>query len=169
MGDYVDSFGLVRFVGRGEGVDNLYDASAKPAEGACNAIEIKFDGEGIVPNVGTKYDRAQAYLPAGSVIGRSILFIGEKGSASALTLSLVDKDGNAIKDGNDDPIVLTSSAITPTANGEAYNVNAANGKQVPLALDSDGNILPPEEQKNGYIKMGGTFTGCKGVLKIEFV
>lgn len=169
MGDYVDSFGLVRFVGRGEGVDNLYDASAKPAEGACNAIEIKFDGEGIVPNVGTGYDRGQAYLPAGSVIGRSILFIEEKGSASALTLSLVDKDGNAIKDGNDDPIVLTSSAITPTANGEAYNVNAANGKQVPLALDSDGDILPSEEQKNGYIKMGGTFTGCKGVLKIEYV
>ena len=168
MGDYVDSFGLVRFVGRGEGVDNLYDASAKPAEGACNAIEIKFDGEGIVPNVGTKYDRAQAYLPAGSVIGRSILFIEEKGSASALTLSLVDKDGTAIKDG-DDPIVLTSSAITPTANGTTFNVNAANGKQVPLALDSDGNILPPEEQKNGYIKMGGTFTGCKGVLKIEYV
>lgn len=165
MGDYVDSFGLARYVGRGEGVDNLYDASAKPAEGACNAIEIKFDGEGIVPNVGTKYDRAQAYLPAGAVIGRSILFIEEKGSAASLTLKVVDKDGADIEG-----LTMTSEAITPDQNGVAYNVNAANGKQVPLAVDSEtGEILPPEEQKNGYIKMGGTFTGCKGVLKIEFV
>ena len=96
MGDYVDSFGLVRFVGRGEGVDNLYDASAKPAEGACNAIEIKFDGEGIGPNVGTKYDRAQAYLPAGSTIGRAVLFIEEVGSAASLTLKVVEKDGSDI-------------------------------------------------------------------------
>ena len=168
MGDYVDSFGLVRFVGRGEGVDDLYDASAKPAEGPVNAIEIKFDGQGIVPNVGTGYDRGQAYLPAGSTIGRSVLFIETKGSASGLTLSLVDKDGNAIKDANDDAIVLMTST-TPSASGVAINANNANGKQVPLALDSDGNILPPEEQKNGYIKMGGTFTGCKGVLKIEYV
>ena len=165
MGDYVDSFGLVRFVGRGEGVDNLYDASAKPAEGACNAIEIKFDGEGIGPNVGTKYDRAQAYLPAGSTIDRAVLFIEEKGSAASLTLKVVDKDGSDISG-----LTMTSEAITPTANGQAFNVNAANGKQVPLAVDADtGEILPSEQQKNGYIKMGGTVTGCKGVLKIEFV
>lgn len=157
MGNYIDSFGLVRFVGRGEGVDKLYDASAKPAEGATNYIEIKIDGEGIGPNVGSTYDRAQAYIPMGSVIGRAILFVKEKGSASGVTLSLVDKDGNAF-----DP-ALNMLSSTNVADKTAYNANVSNGKQVPVAFDAAGNPI------HAYVKMGGTVTGLKGVLKIEYV
>lgn len=148
MGEYVDSFGLTRYVGRGEGVDNLYDASAKPAEGACNYIEIKIKGEGIVPNVGTAYDRAQAYIPKGAVVGRAILFVEENGSADDVTLSLVKKDGSAF-----DP-ALTMLTATDCADNTAYNANGTNGKQVP---------------EDAYVKMGGTFTGLTGSLKIEYV
>ena len=161
MGDYVDSFGLVRYVGRGEGVDNLYDASAKPAEGMYNSIEVKIDGEGIGPNVGTAYDRGQAYVPAGSVLGRAVLFVEEAGSGANIKLSLVKKDGSDF----DTAIKLTESAITP-ADATSYECNNAEGTQIPVAFE-DGKLAA--EQDNAYVKMSGTVTGLKGVLKIEFI
>lgn len=161
MGDYVDSFGLVRYVGRGEGVDNLYDASAKPAEGMYNSIEVKIDGEGIGPNVGTAYDRGQACVPAGSVLGRAVLFVEEAGSAANVELSLVKKDGSAF----DTAIKLTASAISP-ADATSYECNNAEGTQIPVAFE-DGKLAA--EQDNAYVKMSGTVTGLKGVLKIEFI
>lgn len=161
MGDYVDSFGLVRYVGRGEGVDNLYDASAKPAEGMYNSIEVKIDGEGIGPNVGTAYDRGQACVPAGSVLGRAVLFVEEAGSGANIELSLVKKDGSDF----DTAIELTESAITP-ADATSYECNNAEGTQIPVAFE-DGKLAA--EQDNAYVKMSGTVTGLKGVLKIEFI
>lgn len=161
MGDYVDSFGLVRYVGRGEGVDNLYDASAKPAEGMYNSIEVKINGEGIGPNVGTAYDRGQAVVPAGSVLGRAVLFVEEAGSASGVELSLVKKDGSDF----DTAIKLTESAISP-ADATSYECNNAEGTQIPVVFE-DGKLAA--EQENAYVKMSGTVTGLKGVLKIEFI
>ena len=151
MGDYVDSFGLVRYVGRGEGVDKLYDASAKPAEGMYNSIEVKIDGEGIGPNVGTAYDRGQAVIPAGSVLGRVVLFVEKKGEAANVELSLVKKDGSAFSPA----IKLTASPLTLTADATTYECNNAEGKQIPV--------------ENAYVKMGGTVKDLKGVLKIEFI
>ena len=150
MGDYVDSFGLVRYVGRGEGVDKLYDASAKPAEGMYNSIEVKIDGEGIGPNVGTAYDRGQAVIPAGSVLGRVVLFVEKKGEAANVELSLVKKDGSDFSTA----IKLTASPLS-LADATSYECNKAEGKQIPV--------------ENAYVKMGGTVTGLKGVLKIEFI
>jgi hypothetical protein len=161
MGDYVDSFGLVRYVGRGEGVDNLYDASAKPAEGMFNSIEVKINGEGIGPNVGTAYDRGQAVIPAGSVLGRTVLFVEEAGNAANVELSLVKKDGSAF----DTAIELTASAISP-ADATTYECNNAEGTQIPVTFE-DGKLAA--EQDNAYVKMSGTVTGLKGVLKIEYV
>lgn len=151
MGDYVDSFGLVRFVGRGEGVDDLYDSSAKPAEGMTNSIEVKINGKGIGPNVGTAYDRGQAVIPAGSVLGRCVLFVKEAGSAASVELSLVKKDGSDF----DTAIELTESAITPT-DATAFAVDNAEGTQIPV-------------DENAYVKMSGTVTGLTGVLKIEYI
>lgn len=148
MGDYVDSFGLTRYVGRGEGVDDLYDASAKPAEGATNYIEIKIKGKGIVPNVGSAYDRAQAYIPKGAVCGRAILFVENHGSADDVTLSLVKKNGEAFS------TPLTMLSATDCADNTAYNANGTNGVQMP---------------EDAYVKMGGTFTDLTGTLKIEYV
>ena len=48
MGEYISSFGVTRTVGRGEGRDELYDASAKPALGAHNVIEVVVDEKGPV-------------------------------------------------------------------------------------------------------------------------
>lgn len=150
MGDYVDSFGLVRYVGRGEGVDKLYDASAKPAEGMYNSIEVKINGEGIGPNVGTAYARGQAVIPAGSVLGRVVLFVEEAGQAANVELSLVKKDGSVFSPA----IKLTASPLS-LANATSYECNNAEGKQIPV--------------ENAYVKMSGTVTGLKGVLKIEFI
>lgn len=160
MGDYVDSFGLVRYVGRGEGVDDLYDASAKPSEGVVNAIEIKIDGKGIGPNVGSTYDRGEAYIPMGSVVGRAILFVEDAGGDSnAVTLSLVNKNGTAF-----DP-ALTMLSSTSVADKTAYNANGTNGKQIPVAFfDSD-----PLKPIHAFVKMTETVGGLKGVLKIEYV
>lgn len=161
MGDYVDSFGLVRYVGRGEGVDKLYDASAKPAEGMYNSIEVKINGEGIGPNVGTAYDRGQAVIPAGSVLGRAVLFVEEAGSAANVELSLVKKDGSNFSTA----IKLTASPLS-LANATSYECNNAEGKQIPVVFEN-GKLAA--EQDNAYVKMGGTVAGLKGVLKIEFI
>ena len=161
MGDYVDSFGLVRYVGRGEGVDNLYDASAKPAEGMYNSVEVKINGEGIGPNVGTSYDRGQAVIPAGSVLGRVVLFVEKKGEAANVELSLVKKDGSDFSQ----VIKLTASPLTLN-DATTYECNNAEGKQIPVVF-KDGKLAA--EQDNAYVKMSGTVKDLKGVLKIEFI
>lgn len=161
MGEYVGSFGLVRYVGRGDGVDNLYDASAKPAEGMYNSIEVKINGEGIGPNVGSAYDRGQAYIPAGSVLGRVVLFVEKMGEAANIELSLVKKDGSDFREA----IKLTASPLT-LKDATTYECNNAEGTQIPVVFEN-GKLA--KEQDNAYVKMGGTVKDLKGVLKIEFI
>ena len=55
--EYLSSFGVVRQYGRGEGRDELYEASAKPALGAHNCIEVVVDSKGPTPNFDGKYHR----------------------------------------------------------------------------------------------------------------
>ena len=55
--EYLSSFGVVRQYGRGEGRDELYEASAKPALGARNCIEVVVDSKGPTPNFDGKYHR----------------------------------------------------------------------------------------------------------------
>ena len=161
MGDYVDSFGLVRYVGRGEGVDKLYDASAKPAEGMYNSIEVKIYGKGIGPNVGASYDRGQAVIPAGAVLGRAVLFVEKAGEASNVELSLVKKDGSDFGPA----IKLTASPLSPV-DATTYECDNAKGKQIPVVF-KNGKLAA--EQENAYVKMSGTVKDLKGVLKIEFI
>lgn len=146
MGEYTSSFGIRRYVGRGEGRDPKYTASAKPSLGVLNFIEVNVDANGPVPNFGTGYDESQAKIPAGSAIGRSLFFVDTKGSASSVKLSLVKKDGTDAKD--------MMAATTPSGDGVVINANLLNGTIV---------------SEDRFVKVSGTTTGLKGRLYIEYV
>ena len=144
---YVDSFGLTQYLGVGAGRDELCDASAKPSTGSLKFIEVIVNENGPLPNVGTSYGRGAACIPAGSLIGRSALFVDEKGSAASVVLSLVKKDGSDAQ--------AMMAATTPDADGVVINANLLNGQSF---------------GEDRYVKAAsGTFTGLKGRLYIEFV
>lgn len=145
MGSYISSYGIERQVGRGEGVDELYNASAKPALGANNVVKVVVDEKGPNPNKGTGYGRDGAYLPSGAVIVSATLLTETAGSAAGVTVSLVKKDGS-------DAVALLG-ATTPTDNG----VDEAAGAAVGTRLAEDR-----------YFKVGGTTDGLKAVLVVEY-
>jgi len=146
MGEYISDFGIVRYVGRGEGRDEKYDASAMPAEGTTNGIEVIVNANGPVPNKGTGYGNGQAKIPAGAVIGRSVLLTNKKGSAASIVLQLVKVDGSDAQAMND--------AYTPVADGEVLNANELNGVRI---------------AEDRFVKATGTLTGFEGKLIIEYV
>ena len=146
MGEYISDFGIVRIVGRGEGRDEKYDASAMPAEGTTNGIEVVVNANGPVPNKGTGYGNGQAKIPAGAVIGRSVLLTNKKGSAASIVLQLVKVDGSDAQAMND--------SYTPEADGEVLNANKLNGVRI---------------AEDRFVKATGTLTGFEGKLIIEYV
>lgn len=147
MGQYISDFGITRYVGRGEGRDEKYDASALPALGSTNAIEVVVTESCPTPNKGTGYGNGQAKIPAGAVIGRSVFLVDKKGSASAVVLSLVKVDGSDAQAMND--------AYTPLADGEVLNANKLNGVRI---------------AEDRYVKISGSaLTGIEGKLIIEYV
>lgn len=145
MGSYISSFGIERQVGRGEGIDELYNASAKPALGANNVVEVVVDEKGPNPNKGTGYGRDGAYLPAGALVVKATLLTESKGSAAGVTIDLVKKDGSDAK--------ALLAATTPEDNGAAEAAGAAVGKRI---------------AEDRYFKVGGTTTGLKAVLVVEY-
>lgn len=146
MGKYKSSFGITRIVGRGEGRDELYDASAKPAEGMRNFIEVVVDEKGPAANAISGYGRDAAYIPAGSVITSAYLLTEVAGSAAGVTLSLVKKDGTDSK--------ALLAAATPTDG----SVNECKGAAVGTRVAEDR-----------YVSAGGTRTGLKAKVVIEFI
>ena len=147
MGKYTGSFGLTRFVGAGEGRDELYNASAKPAEGLSNFIEVVVDEKGPAANDGTKFGNGQAYIPAGAVIISAYVLTEVKGSASDVTIDLVKKDGTGT--------VSLFGAFTPAGDNSANN--------------AEGAALNTRVAENMYVKAGGTRTGLKAKLVIEYI
>lgn len=147
MGKYTGSFGLTRFVGAGEGRDELYDASAKPAIGMTNFIEVVVDEKGPVANDGTAYGNGQAYIPAGAVVTDAYVLTEVKGDAAGVTIDLVKKDGTGA--------VSLFGAFTPAGDNAADN--------------AEGEALQTRMSENMYVKAGGTRTGMKAKLVIEFI
>lgn len=147
MGEYISSFGIQRFVGRGEGVDIKYDVAAKPALGETKYLEAVVNEFGPVPNKGTGYGRDGAYVPAGAVVNGGLLIVNKKGSAANVKVELVKKDGS-------DPKGLIAQIDSPT-DASVANVSGS-GVGVVLAEDR-------------YFKVSGTLTGLDAVLKLEYV
>lgn len=91
MGNYVDSFGLKRVVGRGEGTCKEYDISAKPAEGMTNFLEVLVNG--VLPVAG-ELRKDQARLPKGAVV-KEVVLVSRKGNLSGITVNAVKEDGSS--------------------------------------------------------------------------
>lgn len=147
MGKYTGSFGLTRYVGIGEGRDIHYDASAKPSSGLTNYIEVIVDENGPVANDGTKYANGQACIPAGAVVTDAYVLTEVKGSAAAVTIDLVKKDGTGA--------ISLFGAFTPAGDNSANN--------------ADGDALQTRIAEAMYVKAGGTRTGMKAKLVIEYI
>lgn len=147
MSKYVSTFGVTRYVGVGEGRDVNYDASAKPAEGMRNFIEVVVDEKGPVANKGEGFGNGQACVPAGAVITDAYLLTEEKGAAAGLTLSLVKVDGTDSK--------ALLAATTPAGDN---SVNKCAGAVIGTRMAEDR-----------YVTSAGTKTGLKAKLVIEFI
>lgn len=148
---YVDSFGLTQYLGVGAGRDELCDASAKPDLGAKKHLEIIVDANGPVENAGSSFGRGAACLPKGAYVVDARLVTEVKGSASGITLSMVKADGT---DGK-----ALFAATTPSANNTVNVVDASDAANVL-------NVIFAEDR---YVKAGGTRTGYKGKLILEFI
>lgn len=144
---YVSEYGVTRVYGRGEGRDELCDATAKPALGGTNAITVIVDENGPVENAGNEFGRGAAKVPAGSVVAVANLLVDEKGSAADVALNLVDKDGTNA--------VALLAATTPSGDN---TVIACEGAAIGQRFDSDK-----------YVKVSGTKTGLKAKLVLEFI
>ena len=147
MGNYIGSFGIERQLGRGEGRDEKYNASAKPALGLTKTVEVVVDEHGPVANKGTGYGRDGAYIPAGAVVTDAYVLTEVKGSAAAVTIDLVKKDGTGA--------VSLFGAFTPAGDNSANN--------------ADGDALQTRVAEAMYVKAGGTRTGMKAKLVIEYI
>lgn len=148
---YVDSFGMTHYLGVGSGHDELCDASAKPDCGLTKHLEIIVDEKGPVENAGSVYGRGTACLPAGAYVTNAYLETLVAGSAANITVNMVRANGSDAK--------VLFAATTPSANNTVDVVNTTDAADVI-------SIIFPEDR---YAKVGGTRTGYKGRLHIEFI
>lgn len=148
---YVDSFGMIHYLGVGSGRDELCDASAKPDCGLTKHLEIIVDANGPVENVGSSFGRGAACLPKGAYVTNAYLETIVKGSASGITVNMVRANGT-------DAQVLFA-ATTPAGNATVDVVNTTDAANVI-------SVIFPEDR---YVKVGGTRTGYKGKLHLEFI
>lgn len=148
---YIDSFGMIHYIGVGSGRDELCDASAKPDLGLTKHLEIIVDANGPVENAGSEFGRGAACLPAGAYVTNAYLETIVKGSAANITVNMVRANGS-------DAQVLFA-ATTPSANNTVDVVNTTAAANVI-------SVIFPEDR---YAKVGGTRTGYKGKLHIEFI
>lgn len=145
MGEYVGNFGLKRYVGRGEATSPLYNASAKPAEGMHNCIEVVLNAEGpVVAGI----DLMQAHIPAGAVITRATILVDSENTATPITsISLVKKDGS------DGKALFSNQALVA-------------GKSVNAEANAVALIRYAEER---YPVLDKAYAGLKGTLLIEYI
>lgn len=99
MGEYVSTFGVRRYVGKGEGRDAKYDASVKPSLGLYKSVEIVVNGDGPVPNKGAGYDGTQPAIPAGAtvtyayIVTKGVPAGAEENGVAGVSVELVNKAG----------------------------------------------------------------------------
>lgn len=146
MGEFKGAFGLTRILGRGEGRDELYDASAKPAEGMHNFIEVVVNAKGPSANDSGSFGRGQAYIPAGSVV-KSAQLINNSDKTATLTVSLVKADGTDAK------ALFSAKAL------------AANGTLA--TAGSEAGLIRVTEDR--YVKATGMVAGLDATLLVEFI
>lgn len=144
---YLSQFGVIRVYGRGEGRDELCDATAQPALGGTNVITVDVNENGPVENAITHFGRGAAKIPAGGTVVAGKLLVDEKGSADDVELNLVDKDGTNA--------VALLAATTPSGDN--------------VAIACEGAAIGQRFGSDKYVKVSGTTTGLKAKLVLEFI
>lgn len=147
MGEYVSTFGVRRYVGKGEGRDVKYDASVKPSLGLYKSVEVVVNETGPVPNLGTGYDGTQPAVPAGATVTYAYIVVGKDSATANVSVSLVKKDGTG------DLALFTGEDLVA---GETVEVaeGAAALKQIDVPM---------------YAKATGLVKGLDAKLIIEYI
>lgn len=158
MSEYISkTFGVRRFVGAGEGNDVKYTASAKPALGLYNGIEVEVNATGPVANKGEGFDGTQAYIPAGSKIEYAHLNL-RKVADGNLTFKLVGKAGNT----------LASFDVVAVLAADA--VRDADGSAIVAAYDVAGeDVIGKVFGEDAYVSATGLAAGIEGILLVDFI
>lgn len=159
MSEYISKTfeGMRRYVGAGEGRDVKYTASAKPALGLYNGIEVEVNATGPVPNLGEGYDKTQAYIPAGSKIECAHLKL-RKVVDGNLTFKLVGKAGNTL--GTFDVVAVLAADAKREANGSA----------IVAAYDVEGEgVLGKVFGEDAYVSATGLAEGIEGILLVDYI
>lgn len=146
---YISSFGVPRYVGRGEGVDNLNNAGAPQSFGPLSYVEVPVDGDNDQPteNADDMFARGVAKVPAGSFVYYAALLTTAAGSAAGVNVGLYQKDGTAI---DADGLIAAASPATGTI------------------TEGAGALIGKVVSEDGYIKATGTLTGLKGKLVVFY-
>lgn len=146
---YVSSFGVPRYNGRGEGVDNQNNAAAPSTFGMLNQVVVPVDGDNGQPttNVGTAFGRGVAKVPAGAFVVSCDLITVDKGTSSDVNVGLYQKDGTAI---DEDGLIAAGAPAT----GEI--------------LKGAGALVGKVVAQDGFIKATGTLKGLKGALVVTY-
>lgn len=158
MSEYISkTFGVRRYVGAGEGRDVKYTASAKPALGLYNGIEVEVNATGPVANKGTGFDGTQAYVPAGSKIEYAHLKL-RKVADGNLTFKLVGKAGNVL--GSFDAVAVLAADAKRDADGSV----------IVAAYDVDGEgVIGKVFGEDAYVVAEGLAAGIEGILLVDFI
>ena len=147
MGEYVSTFGVRRYVGKGEGRDAKYDASVKPSLGLYKSVEIVVNGDGPVPNLGAGYDGTQPAIPAGATVTYAYIVVGKESATANVSVSLVNKAGG-------DALALFN----------AVDLNAGETVEV-----SEGAAALKQLGEDRYAKATGLVKDLDAKLIIEYI
>ena len=149
--DWTNSDGLeIRFTG-----PEANQSGAEVVGGATKELVVDFDFATAITAAAWAHE---SYIPAGSYIKSAVLIVTSAmtGTSGTLTIGLAQKDGTAIDaDGIDVAIAQ--------ADLEASEVVICNGALAGGTLSIGAN--------NGYVytTLGGTVTGGRGRLVIEYI
>lgn len=158
MASYVDSFGIERVYGLGEGVDTLNAASAEGMSGSLHEVccPLSLTGPDFnrdKNNDGTmdSFGRGVACIPAGATIEEVVIKVNSlTGTVTAATLGLYEKDGTVI------------DADGLYALGE--------GTFAAGLLDGNGALLKTVLAKTGYLKFAQTgATALDGEIVVRYI
>lgn len=147
MGEYVSTFGVRRYVGKGEGRDAKYDASVKPSLGLYKSVEIVVNGDGPVPNLGAGYDGTQPAIPAGATVTYAYIVVGKESATANVSVELVNKAGG-------DALALFN----------AVDLNAGETVEV-----SEGAAALKQLGEDRYAKATGLVKDLDAKLIIEYI
>lgn len=152
MGEYVSTFGVRRYVGKGEGRDVKYDASAKPSLGLYKSVEVVVNGTGPVPNKNGGYDGTQAAVPAGATVTYAYIVVNKVPADRA-----------------EDGVAVSVALVNKAGAGDLSLFNGAVLKAGETVEVSEGAAALKQLDEAMFAKATGLVDGLDAKLIIEYI